>query len=307
MNTSPRRRRDYGEGHVVSSSFYGTTDDVVASHDTDQSIVDRTATQNEASSSYTTTQQLQQVHQTKQSSSWPVALYIPNLFGYLRILLSFYGFNLALKQQPNKALNLWITAALLDLVDGLAARKLNQCSQFGMVLDVVADNILRSIVWFASIIELLKHNPTKTHQACVWTAIIFLEWVTMFCSQSNRGNKKDNQHIHWKDVHKRSDNLDSHGPPPLWVQAVFKNNFRTLPGVLVVYGLFVAPFGSYVWYSDNFDISRLNALLSIGVIRTLIQIAYVGRCLSALVEAWLCYDFIRDVIAKDKHKDAKED
>ena len=229
------------------------------------------------------------------SSSWPVVLYIPNLLGYIRILLSFIGFNYALQHSPNKALNIWIVASLLDLVDGIVARKLNQSSHFGVLVDIVADNILRTIVWISTMIEYSKtDHETSSIVVCAWVAIICLEWVTFFCTQTSI------QDVHWKEME------SSKVPPPLWVQGVFKNNFRTLPGIVTVYGLFVAPLGSYIRYSGpTLTATWPGQILSEQNVSILIMIAYVGRVLSAMVELWFCKTYI-GVIARDDMKSTKE-
>jgi phosphatidylglycerophosphate synthase len=70
-----------------------------------------------------------------------VLLYIPNLIGYFRVFCTLAGL-LLMMAYPN----LWLIATLLyvssfvgDLFDGLVARKLNQTSEFGGLLDMVTD------------------------------------------------------------------------------------------------------------------------------------------------------------------------
>lgn len=234
------------------------------------------------------------------SSSWPVLLYIPNILGYIRIILSFYGFRYALQNQPPKALNIWIAAAMLDLFDGAAARMLNQCSQLGILLDVVADNILRTVVWIAAMMEARSYTPTKENEICLWSGVIFLEWITFFCSQNNQMTQKGDRHIHWKDIDVRREEAEA---APAWVQAVFKNNFRSVPGALAIYGLFVAPFGTYIWYADHLQKSSWpSQLLSEESMSILIKASYAGRLLSASVELWLCYEYVRVEIARDRRQ-----
>ncbi|KAL1925599.1 uncharacterized protein VTP21DRAFT_482 [Calcarisporiella thermophila] len=67
-----------------------------------------------------------------------VFLFIPNLIGYTRIILA----AIALYYMPtNTAICViaYSISALLDAVDGYAARYFNQCSRFGSVLDMVTD------------------------------------------------------------------------------------------------------------------------------------------------------------------------
>jgi phosphatidylglycerophosphate synthase len=221
-------------------------------------------------------------------SYWRVLLYVPNLMGYLRVFLAFCGYQTAMQKQHNRALNMWISASVLDMFDGMAARRLNQCSQFGVVLDVIADNILRSIVWISIIVMIEEeHGDVSGIKRCIWTAIIFLEWITMFCSQMKASGR---QHNHWKDM--------TQIQPPFWVQAVFKNNFHTLPGILAIYGLFIAPIGTYVMYADYVWPKQLLPEHAVSI---LVAISYVGRVLSASVELWICFDYSYDMIIMERN------
>merc|ERR1711907_796842 len=64
--------------------------------------------------------------------------YVPNLIGYARVVLNiaccFTFFS-------HFVLTFWmsLTSFVLDLFDGYYARKLNQCSKLGIVLDMVTD------------------------------------------------------------------------------------------------------------------------------------------------------------------------
>eukprot|EP00581_Thalassiosira_minuscula_P005554 CAMPEP_0183735082 /NCGR_PEP_ID=MMETSP0737-20130205/45618_1 /TAXON_ID=385413 /ORGANISM="Thalassiosira miniscula, Strain CCMP1093" /LENGTH=288 /DNA_ID=CAMNT_0025968733 /DNA_START=41 /DNA_END=904 /DNA_ORIENTATION=+ len=283
-------RRDYGEGHNIDETDIDASEDADVIASTTRS--DLSGNELNRSSPSDNNFEAKSVIKETASSSWPVALYVPNLLGYLRIILSFWGLNCAQQQRSNNALNIWIIASLLDLFDGLAARKLNQCSQFGVVLDIMADNILRTIIWIASMIEISK-SEENNGMCIVWaTIIICLEWITMFCSQQkSQPNQKEDQEVHWKDVKRKAAESDtSKRPPPFFVQAVFKNNFRTIPGIFAIYGLFVAPFGTYVWYADLLDKADINMsllrFLSRETASILIQISYAGRFLSAMVELW---------------------
>ena len=85
----------------------------------------------------------------------PVALYLPNLLGYARVVSAFVGLRCATGggsegSRPGLAILVWTFSAALDLFDGILARRLDQCSNFGANLDVVADNVLRSATWLAA-------------------------------------------------------------------------------------------------------------------------------------------------------------
>lgn len=67
-----------------------------------------------------------------------VFLFVPNLIGYARVLLAAVAM-CCLDACPRTAVALYSVSALLDAADGTAARKLNQCSKLGAVLDMVTD------------------------------------------------------------------------------------------------------------------------------------------------------------------------
>jgi CDP-diacylglycerol--inositol 3-phosphatidyltransferase len=205
-------------------------------------------------------------------SRLPVVLYVPNLLGYLRVVLACVG--LAYATNPVTAVALWIVAALLDLVDGWAARLLNQTSRFGVVLDIVADNLLRTAVWMAA----ASADPRR--YLLMATAVISLEWLTLAATQVHAASNGD----HWKKARQRD---------PLFVQAYFRNNFRNPLGVLGVFGLFAA---GLVCYGSVHPILYENVpLFKYGM-----TAALVGRGLSALVEVWLCGSFFSYILTQDR-------
>ncbi|RYG47216.1 CDP-alcohol phosphatidyltransferase family protein, partial [archaeon] len=71
-------------------------------------------------------------------SALRIALYVPNLIGYVRMALLFaclpYAFT-----DPFKFIVLYGLSYALDALDGVAARHLGQCSRFGALLDMVTD------------------------------------------------------------------------------------------------------------------------------------------------------------------------
>ena len=91
-------------------------------------------TNNMATSTTTTT--------NKPTTAQDVLWYVPNLIGYLRVVMALTGFIL-MATVPD---TYWAHATLLyigsfvgDLFDGWAARKLNQCSIMGGLLDMITD------------------------------------------------------------------------------------------------------------------------------------------------------------------------
>lgn len=81
---------------------------------------------------------------TKQKVSvQDIFLYIPNLIGYLRIITAIISF-LCMANHPVATLIFYGISGFLDAFDGYAARKFNQGTRFGAVLDMVTDRCATS-------------------------------------------------------------------------------------------------------------------------------------------------------------------
>lgn len=87
---------------------------------------------------------------------------------FLRIMLAPVIVVLIFKGQFNLAFFIFLAAAATDLLDGFVARKFNQQSRFGQILDPVADKIL-----FVSVMCSLIFSPT-IYQLVFWVFIFLL-------------------------------------------------------------------------------------------------------------------------------------
>lgn len=67
---------------------------------------------------------------------------LSNLLSFIRLLLAIPMAGLILGEQYAAAVILGIIAIITDLMDGYLARKLNQVSEFGKIIDPVADKVL---------------------------------------------------------------------------------------------------------------------------------------------------------------------
>ncbi|KAL5109441.1 hypothetical protein TcWFU_009352 [Taenia crassiceps] len=67
-----------------------------------------------------------------------VFLFVPNLIGYARILLLLYAC-WYMSTDPVRAVVSYLLSALLDALDGHAARLLDQSTKFGAALDMLSD------------------------------------------------------------------------------------------------------------------------------------------------------------------------
>lgn len=215
------------------------------------------------------------------SMALPVALYIPNLLGYLRIILAFVGIWYA-SAEPGKALVIWIFSASLDLIDGILARKLQQTSSLGVLLDIAADNILRTVSWVAAAMASVSNDSGTGDSRWVVLAaclLISLEWTTMVCTQLHTTQSGN----HWKGSREKD---------PWLIQAIFANGFKTPLGSLCVYGLF----GSSLFaFGTNYQ----HICDIVPYIRFWEYSCYTGRAISLLAEVWLVLSYISLVIEKD--------
>ncbi|GMN62225.1 hypothetical protein TIFTF001_031316 [Ficus carica] len=69
-----------------------------------------------------------------------VYLYIPNIIGYMRVLINCVAFALCFSNKRLFSV-LYIFSFVCDGIDGWCARKFNQVSTFGAVLDMITDRI----------------------------------------------------------------------------------------------------------------------------------------------------------------------
>ncbi|CAI0445356.1 unnamed protein product [Linum tenue] len=76
----------------------------------------------------------------KKPSKLSVYLYIPNIIGYVRVLMNVYAFAICFSNKQLFCI-LYFISFVCDGIDGWAARKFNQVSTFGAVLDMITDRI----------------------------------------------------------------------------------------------------------------------------------------------------------------------
>ncbi|KAL0234400.1 hypothetical protein PCE1_001436 [Barthelona sp. PCE] len=73
-----------------------------------------------------------------------VYFYYPNIVGIIRVITCLIAFYFAFN--PIVFLSLYLTSFCLDAIDGYLARKFNQCSTLGAVLDMVTDRFGTSML-----------------------------------------------------------------------------------------------------------------------------------------------------------------
>ncbi|EUC62213.1 CDP-diacylglycerol-inositol 3-phosphatidyltransferase [Rhizoctonia solani AG-3 Rhs1AP] len=109
-----------------------------------------------------------------------VYLFVPNLIGYTRVIL--VGISLHyMGSHPNTCTLLYGISALLDAVDGQAARALGQTSKFGAVLDMVTDRCATSCLLcylssrytsYAAIFQMLITLDFSSHYMHMYSSLV---------------------------------------------------------------------------------------------------------------------------------------
>lgn len=192
-----------------------------------------------------------------------VLLFVPNLIGYVRLVLLLASW--IFFTDPVLFLSFYTAFVLLDGVDGIVARQLNQTSAFGAWLDVVCDNLGRGMLWTL----LFK-----------WGYFISaLEWLVFVCTHTLGAQ--------WR---------SAKSSPPSWVQTVMANGFKTPVGAFAICGLHGLPMWLYglkthLWnpfMSHHFQLGVTGLLVS-------------GRTLCMAVEVWFIKSHILDLLAEHEH------
>ncbi|CAF1206255.1 unnamed protein product [Adineta ricciae] len=95
-----------------------------------------------------------------------VFLFVPNLIGYARVLLSIVSFYI-MPTRPYISITCYLSSEFLDAVDGHAARALGQCTKFGAMFDMLIDRCSTMCLCFI----LAMFYPKWTFFFQIWTAI----------------------------------------------------------------------------------------------------------------------------------------
>lgn len=141
-----------------------------------------------------------------------VLLYVPNLIGYSRVVGALGSFLLMICR-PDKwflAITLYLSNFAGDLADGWAARRLNQCSSFGGVLDMVTDRCSTAGLLFVLAGDFATKDATLPFPVYRISFLMLMildissHWVQMHSSlavgahhKSAQGNKGKNFLVRW--------------------------------------------------------------------------------------------------------------
>ncbi|KAL7521551.1 hypothetical protein ACHAWX_006229 [Stephanocyclus meneghinianus] len=121
-----------------------------------------------------------------------ILLYIPNLIGYLRILLTLTSLFLMICHPTlfRTASLLYVSSFVGDLFDGMAARKFNQCSAFGGLMDMVTDRCATT----GLLCVLIREFAHRSSLVLLFTLLIILDisshWCQMYSTTSQNSHHK---------------------------------------------------------------------------------------------------------------------
>lgn len=106
-----------------------------------------------------------------------IFFFVPNLIGYTRIALSLMAFYLA-NDYPLLFILFYSTSFILDAADGMAARALGQCSNMGVILDMLTDRASTAglLVILDGAIQPARHEITF-----VLALLVFIDVASHFC------------------------------------------------------------------------------------------------------------------------------
>lgn len=136
------------------------------------------------------------------TTAFDVFVFIPNLIGYCRVIFTLASFVLMInfESEWRIAICLYLASFAGDLFDGLAARKFNQCSTFGGLLDMVTDRC--STLGILYVLGILQER-----MRLIYLFVIVLDisshWCQMYSSlgkghhKSSESNEGRNLLVQW--------------------------------------------------------------------------------------------------------------
>lgn len=98
---------------------------------------------------------------------------VPNLLSLIRIILVPVFMVLFIKGYTLWAVSVLVVSALTDLVDGKIARKFNQISNLGKVLDPIADKISQMAIVVVLIVRFMQ-SSSPAMKAFSWVFLLFI-------------------------------------------------------------------------------------------------------------------------------------
>ena len=210
-----------------------------------------------------------------------VFLFIPNIIGYIRIGIILYGLKY-FRNNTEYFLLFSFIQSCLDFVDGYAARKLNQCSKFGALLDIVIDNITRTSTWLSTLYHMPYKNDELLGYIIVFSGLYCISemWFCCLCTQMMSTLHGE----HWKERCKDGD--------PQWLSKIFANGFKNIYGFFVIGSTFSLP-----WYLTAYFIGYHNLF-----VKFIILISIPSRIVCSIACWYLEIKFLTFLDKTDDNK-----
>ena len=102
-----------------------------------------------------------------------VYLYVPNIIGYARILLAFAAFRVAFSN-VRACLMMYFLSFVCDELDGRFARRFNQTSRFGALLDMLTDRMATSALL---VILAMEYREWYVHAIALLALDVCSHWA----------------------------------------------------------------------------------------------------------------------------------
>lgn len=127
--------------------------------------------------------------ETNSSDVYKVFFYVPNLIGYIRVILSSLFFYYALTDYQTSVV-CYSLSFICDYFDGFFARLCNQCSNFGAVLDMVTDRCST-----AGLLLVLSHLYPEYMQLFLFLLVLDFgsHWYHMYSAKSHHKSIDSNK------------------------------------------------------------------------------------------------------------------
>lgn len=209
---------------------------------------------------------------------------------FIRVLLAVAGLRVS-ATRPVTALTLWMLGALFEYLFSPPSNGRSVDVSAYDILDVVADNVLRSAGWIAT--ALIVSRQQRSYYSWIIRMIVMLEWTTVATTYAHM--RLD--FTHWQRA-RRND--------PAIVRYFFSKQMKNSLGRLGAFGLFTLDWMCFAMVHKDCSIwaSRIPCF---GWILTL---SMWGRFMVAIVEMCLCFSFLvfvmREYIFSSKNKNVME-
>lgn len=223
--------------------------------------------------------------QKVERKQYRVFWFVPNIIGYVRLLSVFSFCLFDARGNYHLAAGFYLLCVVLDLFDGMLARKLNQCSKFGEFLDVFVDNCARSSLWIAVVCHSSRENSFLRPLLIL---PLILEW-TCFISTHKPSDGSRN----WKYAGDQK--------YPWFIEKIFENGFKNPFGGVAIAGSFFLPLALYCGFLE-LSIARptsLVASLSDQSYAMAVCVLILGRCICACAELYIIASHCISLLPRD--------